>query len=316
MKLIARRYRFMSASSLSYAMPGAWSSSPHGLGAPSLWHAMLKTMSNPAFSLIGGGTMAEALVKGLIGHNVYLPAEILVSDPLTARRDYLAAAYSVRTTPHNRDCLAAGTVLFAVKPAQLPEVLAEVGPAWPAGSLAISIVAGAKMASFCQYFPNGEPPLVRTMPNTCCTVGMGITAIACNEQVEDFQRERAQRIFESVGEVIDLAEHYFDAVTGLSGSGPAYITLIIEALVEAGVQQGLPRRISRELVCQTVAGAALLVKSSGKHPAELKDQVVTPAGTTASGLQVLEEAAVRATLCLAVKAATLRSRELGQETKR
>ncbi|MBM3267384.1 MAG: pyrroline-5-carboxylate reductase [Candidatus Sericytochromatia bacterium] len=272
-------------------------------------------MSSPKLALIGGGTMAEALVKGLTGKGVYLPDEILVSDPLSSRRDYLTAEYGVAHTAHNADCLAAETIILAVKPVQLHEVLDEVGSRWPASTLGISIVAGARLAGFRRYFPGGEPPLVRTMPNTCCTIGHGITAVACNEQAGEEHRQRAHRIFESVGECVDLPETYFDAVTGLSGSGPAYVTLIIEALIDAGVQQGLPRRISRELVCQTVAGAALLVKQSGKHPAELKDQVVTPAGTTAAGLQVLEEAAVRATFCLAVKAATVRSRELGQEAQ-
>lgn len=272
--------------------------------------------AKPSFALIGGGTMAEALIKGLTGRGIYAPSEILVSDPLEARLEYLASTYGVRTTMRNRECLSASTVLLAVKPTQLPEVLLEIGPHWPADALGISIVAGARLKDFASYFAAAEPPLVRTMPNTCCTVGMGITAIACNDRCSDEHRLQAHRIFESVGEAVDLPEHYFDAVTGLSGSGPAYVTLIIEALIDAGVQQGLPRRIARDLVCQTVAGAALLVKQSGKHPAELKDQVVTPAGTTAAGLQVLEEAAVRATFCLAVKAATHRSRELGQEAHR
>ncbi len=273
-------------------------------------------MSSPKLALIGGGTMAEALIKGLTGKAVYLPDEIVVSDPLTSRRDYLAAEYGIVPTAHNGDCLAADTIILAVKPAQLHEVLGEVGGRWSPSTLGISIVAGARLGGFRRYFPEGEPPLVRTMPNTCCTIGWGITAVACNDQAAEEHRVRAHRIFESVGDVVDLPEAYFDAVTGLSGSGPAYVTLIVEALIDAGVQQGLPRRIARELVCQTVAGAAMLVKQSGKHPAELKDQVVTPAGTTAAGLQVLEEAAVRATFCLAVKAATVRSRELGEEAQR
>jgi pyrroline-5-carboxylate reductase len=177
-------------------------------------------------------------------------------------------------------------------------------------------VAGATLATLSRLFGNLPRPIVRTMPNTCCTIGEGITAIAWNDRVDTAMQARAHQVFQSVGDVVDLPESYFDAVTGLSGSGPAYVTLIIESLIEAGVQQGLPRRVSRDLVCQTVAGAALLVKASGKHPAELKDQVVTPAGTTAAGLQVLEEAAVRATLALAVKAATQRSRELGRESEK
>lgn len=274
-------------------------------------------MSSPQLALIGGGTMAEALIKGLIAQKLYAPDRILVSDPLRSRRDYLFTEYGVSATAVNKECLAAPTVILAVKPMQLAQVLEEVGGQWPSETLGVSIVAGAKLGTFRRYFPErGEPPLIRAMPNTCCTIGQGITALAGNDLVDDERRMRARRIFESVGDVLDLPEHYFDAVTGLSGSGPAYVTLIVEALIEAGVQQGLPRRVARDLVCQTVAGAALLVKQSGKHPAELKDQVVTPAGTTAAGLQVLEEAAVRATLCLAVQAATKRSRELGEEVQK
>ncbi|MNY26120.1 Pyrroline-5-carboxylate reductase [compost metagenome] len=173
-------------------------------------------------------------------------------------------------------------------------------------------MAGFTLAQLQQHVARGEAPIVRAMPNTPCVIGEGITAIAGNALAEAHHLEEARAIFGAVGEVLELPEGYFDAVTGLSGSGPAYVTLIVEALIDAGVQQGLPRRIARELVCQTVVGSAMLVQQSGKHPAELKDQVVTPAGTTAAGLQVLEEAAVRATLCLAVKAATQRSKELGK----
>jgi pyrroline-5-carboxylate reductase len=263
-------------------------------------------------AVIGGGTMAEALIKGLLGQSLYQSSELLVTDPLEARRHYLAETYGVLVTSHNREALAAPVIGLAIKPAQLPEVLREVGPDWPETTLAISIVAGARLERLASFFPRGVPPIVRAMPNTPCVIGQGITAIAGNERVDARHLEVAHALFGAVGRVLDLPETYFDAVTGLSGSGPAYVTLILEALIDAGVQQGLPRRIARELVCQTVVGSAMLVQQSGKHPAELKDQVVTPAGTTAAGLQVLEEAAVRATLCLAVKAATHRSHELGK----
>lgn len=256
--------------------------------------------------------MAEALVKGLLGKGLHQPEALLVSDPLEARREYLHATYGVRTTASNLACLSAGVIVLAIKPVQLSEVLKEVGSRWDPASLALSIVAGARLEHFVPYFTAGVPPIVRAMPNTPCVIAQGITAIAGNDHATEHHLALARSIFGAVGEVLVLPETYFDAVTGLSGSGPAYVTLILEALIDAGVQQGLPRRIARELVCQTVVGSAMLVQQSGKHPAELKDQVVTPAGTTAAGLQVLEEAAVRATLCLAVKAATQRSMELGK----
>lgn len=267
-------------------------------------------------AFVGGGTMAEALIKGLVARGVHEPARLLVADPLPSRLAHLAQTYGVATTQDNRDCLGADAVLLAVKPAQLPLVMHQLAPHWPASVPGLSIVAGARLDQLAAYFPDAVPPLVRAMPNTCATIGQGITSVAWTTGTETSVQQAAKAIFDSVGETVELPETYFDAVTGLSGSGPAYVTLIIEALIDAGVQQGLPRRISRELVCQTVAGAALLVKASGMHPAELKDQVVTPAGTTAAGLQVLEEAAVRATFCLAVKAATERSRTLGQEATR
>lgn len=268
--------------------------------------------NTPKLAFIGGGTMAEALIKGLLGQGLFQPSELLVSDPLESRRDFLHDTYGVLTTRDNLRTVAADAVVFAVKPLQLPDVLREVGPQWRPASMGLSIVAGFRLDAFAPFFPQGIPPLVRAMPNTPCVVGEGITALAPNPRVTPDQLALARAIFGAVGEVLELPESYFDAVTGLSGSGPAYVTLIIEALIEAGVQQGLPRRISRELVCQTVKGATMLVQQSGKHPAELKDQVTTPAGTTAAGLQVLEEAAIRATLALAVKAATERSQALGK----
>jgi pyrroline-5-carboxylate reductase len=256
--------------------------------------------------------MAEALIKGLLNQGLFEPSALLVSDPLEARLDSLRETYGIQTTTGNLRTVEAETVIFAVKPAQLPDVLREVGPHWRPTSMGLSIVAGFRLDGFAPYFPQGVPPLVRAMPNTPCVIGEGITALAPNSDVTPEQLDLARAIFGAVGEVLELPEHYFDAVTGLSGSGPAYVTLIIEALIEAGVQQGLPRRIARELVCQTVKGASMLVQQSGKHPAELKDQVTTPAGTTAAGLHVLEQSAIRATLCLAVSAATERSKALGK----
>ncbi|MNK71833.1 Pyrroline-5-carboxylate reductase [compost metagenome] len=266
--------------------------------------------AKPQLAFIGGGTMAEALIKGLLSQGLFEPSALLVSDPLEARLDSLRETYGIQTTTENLKTVEAETLVFAVKPPQLPDVLREVGPHWRPTCMGLSIVAGFRLDLFAPFFPQGTPPLVRAMPNTPCVIGEGITAIAPNPDVSREQLDLARAIFKAVGEVLELPEHYFDAVTGLSGSGPAYVTLIIEALIEAGVQQGLPRRISRELVCQTVKGATMLVQQSGKHPAELKEQVTTPAGTTAAGLHVLEQAAIRATLSDAVSAATERSKAL------
>ena len=266
--------------------------------------------SKPQFAFIGGGIMAEALIKGLLNKGLFEPSALLVSDPLKARLSTLRDSYGIQTTSDNLQALEADTVVFAVKPAQLPDVLREVGPHWRPTCLGLSIIAGYRLDHLASFFPLGAPPLIRAMPNTPCVIGEGITAIVPNAHVTPAQLDLARNLFQAVGQVLELSENYFDAVTGLSGSGPAYVTLIIEALIEAGVQQGLPRRISRDLVCQTVKGASMLVQQSGKHPAELKDQVTTPAGTTAAGLLVLEQAAIRATMSLAVTAATERSKAL------
>lgn len=260
----------------------------------------------PQIAFIGGGAMAEALVRGILAKGLYPADAILLSDPLDRRRDYLASEFGVSTTAHNRDCLEAPMVLLAVKPNNLEGALEGLAPYWPASCMLVSILAGKSLAEIDLLMPKGVP-VVRVMPNTPALIGAGMAAFAANAATTPAQKELAIRLFEAVGEVVELPESYFDIVTGLSGSGPAYVFLIIEALIEAGVYQGLPRRIARQLVLQTVIGASRMVKETGMHPAELKEQVTSPGGTTAAGLQVMEAAAIRSILIQSVKAATQRS---------
>jgi pyrroline-5-carboxylate reductase len=265
-------------------------------------------------ALIGGGAMGEALVRGILARGLHPAASVMISDPLEARRDYLASEFGVQVTDDNRDCVAAPHVLLAVKPNQMAVVLDPLREHWRPGALLTSILAGKTLADLANHLPGGMP-IVRVMPNTPSLLGEGMAALTANAATTPEQKALAARLFEAVGEVAELPEGYFDIVTGLSGSGPAYIFLIIEALIEAGVYNGLPRRIARQLVLQTVIGSARMVKETGMHPAELKEQVTSPGGTTAAGLQVMEAAALRSILVQAVKAATDRSAALSGDPK-
>lgn len=253
--------------------------------------------------------MAEAMVRGVLAKGLVPASEILLSDPLAARRDYLAREFGVRVTADNMDCLESPIVLLAVKPNQLKAVLAPLGARWPKNNTLVSILAGTTLAEIETLLPHGAA-VVRVMPNTPALIGMGASGLVANDSTGPEQKARAAALFEAVGEVVELPEDYFDAVTGLSGSGPAYVFLMIEALIEAGVYQGLPRRIARQLVLQTMIGASHMIKDIGKHPAELKEQVTSPGGTTAAGLHVLESSALRSILINAVDAATKKSQAL------
>jgi pyrroline-5-carboxylate reductase len=260
-------------------------------------------------AFIGGGAMGEALVRGILAKRLYAASAILMSDPLDLRRDYLASEFGVQVTGNNRDCLQAPMVILAVKPNNMADVLEGLAETWTSRTTLVSILAGKTLADLAGPLPH-DVPIVRVMPNTPSLIGEGMAAIAANAATSPEQKAMAVRLFEAVGEVVELPESYFDSVTGLSGSGPAYIFLMIEALIEAGVYQGLPRRIARQLVLQTMIGASKMVKETGMHPAELKEQVTSPGGTTAAGLQVLEAAAIRSIFIQSVKAATQRSEAL------
>ncbi len=265
-------------------------------------------------AFIGGGAMGEALVRGILARGLYPAAQILISDPLDTRREYLASEFGVQVTANNRDCAVAPHLLLAVKPNNMADVLDSLQDVWRPGTLVTSILAGKTLRDLAAHLPDGMP-IVRVMPNTPSLLGEGMAALTANAATTPEQKARAIALFEAVGEVVELPESYFDSVTGLSGSGPAYVFLILEALIEAGVYTGLPRRIARQLVLQTVIGSARMVKETGHHPAELKEQVTSPGGTTAAGLQVLEAAALRSILIQAVKAATLRSEALSGDVK-
>ncbi|MEL6581563.1 MAG: pyrroline-5-carboxylate reductase [Cyanobacteria bacterium J06621_12] len=259
--------------------------------------------------MIGGGVMAEAILSRLLVEQVFTADTVLVSEPRAERRDFLAQQYQVQVTEDNQAAISTAPVLLlAVKPQILNLVVADITP--NPHSTVISILAGVTIAKLEQAFPN--QPVVRVMPNTPATVGVGMTAIAAGNYAQKEHIEQAKSIFTAVGEVVEVAESSMDAVTGLSGSGPAFVALAIEALADGGVASGLPRAIALQLATQTVLGTATLVKETGLHPGVLKDQVTSPGGTTIAGVAKLESVGFRSALIEAVKTATARSKELGQ----
>lgn len=262
-------------------------------------------------AFIGGGQMAEAMIGGLLLGQVCSAESIWATDPVAERRDRFKSQFGIRVGSSNREAVDwADVVVLAVKPQTLPTVLSELGPIL-AHALVISIVAGATIRMIAEQIA-GESRIVRTMPNTPALVREGMTALAPGAGVSNEDVGLVRTMFEAVGLVVLVEERLMDAVTGLSGSGPAYIFQAIEALADGGVMMGLPRQTADLLAAQTVLGAARLVLESGVHPAQLKDRVASPGGTTIAGLHQLELGGFRAALMAAVEAATTRSRELGR----
>ncbi len=263
--------------------------------------------------IIGGGMMAEAIASRLLELGIYAPGDVLVSEPNADRQALWRDRYGVAVTADNTAIVsAAAVVLLAIKPQILPLVSAALdGVAMPDGGQAIvSILAGTPLKALEAAFP--DRAVIRVMPNTPATVGAGISALAWGTRVNESDREAARRILGAVGEVVEVSETQLDAVTGLSGSGPGYVALIVEALTDGGVAVGLARPIAAKLAVQTVLGTGQLLAETGIHPAELKDRVTSPGGTTIAGIATLEAAGLRSALIAAVQAATARSRELGQ----
>lgn len=255
--------------------------------------------------VVGGGRMGEALVGGLLAAGWSTPDAVTVVDPDPARREAIEAAHPgvvVAAEP-----VAGRAALVAVKPHHVPQVCRALG-ALGVGRI-LSIAAGVRLASMEAELPAGTA-VVRAMPNTPSLVGVGAAAVAPGTAATDDDLAWAEGILGAVGTVVRVGEDQLDAVTGLSGSGPAYVFLVAEALIDAGVLEGLTRPVATELAVQTLRGAAELL-ATGESPAELRAAVTSPGGTTAAGLQALERQAVRAAFGAAVSAAAARSRELG-----
>jgi pyrroline-5-carboxylate reductase len=264
-----------------------------------------------SIAFIGAGNMAEAMIRGLLRGSVFAADRIMASAPRTERIEELSKKYGIRGATDNREAARAQIVVLSVKPQILSRVLDEIAGAIDPDALVISIAAGVPVAAI-QARLAGGTRVVRAMPNTPALVDTGATAIAGGEHARDTDLADAKRIFDSVGITVVLDESQLDAVTGLSGSGPAYVFLILEALSDAGVKVGLSRRTAQLLAAQTVLGSAKLLLETNEHPGRLKDMVTSPGGTAITGLHTLEAGGVRTTLMNAVEAATRRSRELGE----
>jgi pyrroline-5-carboxylate reductase len=264
-------------------------------------------------SFIGSGAMGEAIIKGLVAQEVVRASQIMASDPVATRREQMESQFGVLTTGSNLEAVKeADVVVLSVKPQILPKVMAELKGQIPPEALLLSIVAGVPIATMQRGLDHDR--IVRTMPNTPAQVGKGMTVWVATPSVTAEQRTLTQQILNALGEqVMADDEHYLDMATGLSGSGPGYVFLLIEAMVDAGVHIGFSRADALKIVLQTFEGSLALVRSTGLHPAELKNRVTSPAGTTAAGLFELEQSGVRAALIRAVEAATRRSEALGAQ---
>jgi pyrroline-5-carboxylate reductase len=264
---------------------------------------------------VGTGNMGEALMKGLLSRRLCLPDGILCSDVRVDRLKVIAEMYGVKTTQNNREVVKqSDIIILAVKPQILKQVVGEMAEQLNPSKLVISIAAGVAMESI-EFCAKKDVRLIRVMPNICVSVGEGIAAISANKMATPDDQKVAKAIFDSVGKSLFMEEHLLDAVTGLSGSGPAYVFLIIDALADGGVKMGLTKSDALLLASQTVLGSAKMLMETGEHPGRLKDSVTSPGGTTIEGLHALEDGGVRTTLIRAVEAATQRSKVLGQLMK-
>jgi len=259
---------------------------------------------------IGGGNMAEALIKGLLASGFPLE-RIMASEPSELRRDHLAEEFGIELTIDNTEVMQKSEIIvLAIKPQIADEVLEEVSSSYTNDKLLVSILAGVSCAQIERHLV-GSPRVVRVMPNTPALVGEAASAICRGHNSSKEDLALVKQLLESVGKVQVIDERQMDAATGLSGSGPAYIYTVIEALADGGVREGLRRDVAHALAVQTVVGAALMVRETGEHPAILRDRVCSPGGTAITGVSTLENKGLRTTLMEAVSAAANRSRELG-----
>lgn len=262
---------------------------------------------------IGAGNMAEAIIRGLLESRTVAPDHITASDVMPERRQFMQTTYHIKTTGDNAELVAGSDILvLAVKPQVVSKVLRHIGPHTNDTKLVISIVAGLTVATMATALGPGTR-IVRTVPNTPVFVGEGMVALASDGPARDEDYVVTTAIFSPVARIVSIEEKLMDAALGVSGSGPAYGFLMIEALSDGGVKMGLPRQIALELAAQTLLGAAKMCLESGRHPGQLKDMVTSPGGTTIAALHKMEAAGVRSALIDAVEAATRRSQELGRK---
>ncbi|MBI4378745.1 MAG: pyrroline-5-carboxylate reductase [Nitrospinae bacterium] len=263
-------------------------------------------------AFIGSGNMGEALIKGITAASIFDNKDIIVTDIMKERLEHIKKIYKVNVTTDNRHAVSKSDIIvLALKPQIIAKVISDVTDLIGKSKLIITIAAGITVNSI-HTILGKRVRVIRVMPNTPAIIQEGVSAIACGDGILKEDLKITQRIFRAVGKTVVVEESMMDAVTGLSGSGPAYVFLIIESLTDAGVKMGLPRDISRVLSIQTIVGSARLALETGEHPGKLKDMVTSPGGTTIAGLHALEEGGLRAALINAVESATRKSEELGR----
>lgn len=272
-------------------------------------------LNGKSIGFIGAGAMAGALLSGLAKANLVNPEKLFASDINQEQLERLASKLGINTCRENWELVGkVDIVILAVKPQVMERVLKEIRTVAKPDQLFISIAAGITIG-FMETFLPSPVPVVRVMPNTPSLVGEGAAAVALGSHANQEHERLATAIFGAVGKVVTVRENLLDSVTGLSGSGPAYVYIMLEALSDAGVRVGLPRDVATTLAAQTVLGAAKMVLETGEHPGKLKDMVTTPGGTTIAGLHALEEGGLRATLINGVLAAVKRAQEMSSGQK-
>jgi pyrroline-5-carboxylate reductase len=266
-------------------------------------------IENFSVGFIGGGALAESVIKG-ISKKLFEPENIFVAEKIPARRDYLIAKYSVNTAADFATFAEKiNLLIIAVKPKDLNSALAEVQQKITASTLVMSVVAGCKLEKLENALPNQA--IIRVMPNVAVLVGEGMMAYTAGKNATAENLALAKKFWSAIGRAVEVEEKLMDAVTGLSGSGPAYAFLMIDALADGGVAAGLPRNYAIELAAQTLLGAAKMVLETGEHPDVLRDRVTSPAGTTIEGIRILERNNFRSALIEAVISASEKSKNLG-----
>lgn len=269
-------------------------------------------LQNHTIAFIGAGVMGEAMIAGLLKEQMVPPAQIIATGPRADRRADLATRHGIEVTDDNREAARrADIVVFSLKPQSLPKVLPTLRGSLQPGDLVISIIAGATISTFRDTLSHGA--IVRAMPNTPAQIAEGTTVWTATEAVTAVQQEQVRLILGALGHEHFMAdEKYLDMATAVSGTGPGYCFLLLEAMVDAGVHLGFPRRVAEELVLQTMYGSTLFAMQSGKHLAELRNMVTSPGGTTAAALHALERGGLRTVLADGIWAAYDRARELGK----
>jgi len=272
-------------------------------------------MSNIKIAFIGSGAMAGAMIVGLLRENLAEPKNLFASDPRVERGVELREKYGIQSFTDNVAAVKdADVVVLSVKPQRLGSVLAQLRGNIPAGAVVLSIIAGATIEKMGAGL--GHASIIRTMPNTPAMIGEGITVWVASDSVSESQKEQARTILSALGEEVFVEdEYYLDMATALSGTGPAYVYMFMEAMIDAGVHMGFPRRISEKLVVQTMRGSVNYYEKNDVHVAALRNQVTSSGGTSAEALYYLEKAGVRTAISRAIWAAYQRSLELGQENK-